>query len=212
MQLTKRQSLFAALAILGVFFTLATAVVRRSRPAEVQTDGPVEPEPAAPAEAVLLQPAEGKSKVVLNEFHRSEVRDGRMLWEVSAKRGQYLPEKNSAELAEARLRFFRKTGEVVTLDAKRADLYFEGQTLAHADLSEGLALNFKREVKVVTENASYDRQSNSIKAPGRVKIKHALARIVGEDLSADISSGQVSLGRNVETVLKPRSAVNKRGR
>ena len=44
-----------------------------------------------------------------------------------------------------------------------------------------------------------------------VKIKHALAKIAGEDLSADISTGQVSLARNVDTVLKPRSAVNKRG-
>ena len=194
----------AALAVLAVFFGAAVTVMHRNRPETAgvkDAAAPNQPAAAPVKESSSAAEADSKSKVVLDEFRRSETRDGKKLWEVSAKHGRYFPENNTAQLSDAELLFYRKDGEQVALHAKYADLFFNSFSLDRAELSGGITLNYKDELSAKTATASFSRETNTIRAPGEVRIRHKMAKIRGEDFLADMTLGQMTLGRKVDTVL-----------
>jgi len=82
-------------------------------------------------------------------------------------------------------------------------------SLTRADLSGGVKLSLDQNLSISSRKASYDRAANQVTAPGRVRIRHALADIEGVGLAADLASGVFALESKVRTVLKPRSVTAK---
>jgi LPS export ABC transporter protein LptC len=213
MRITKRQSIVAAILILTAFFASGTFFVRRNRPGTDAGGGSAGASSSAAASSSLAAPLEipsaGKSMVVLNEFHRSETKDGRKLWEVTARQGHYFAETQSADLYDAKLLVYRKNGDTVYLDAKRAALTFSGFGLEKASLSEGMHLSLGTQVSLETAAAVYDKKQDTVVAPGSVKISNDVVEIKGEELHVNLDSQELSLARNVETVITPKGAAKK---
>lgn len=146
-----------------------------------------------------------ESKFVLNKFQRSETRDGKKIWEVDAKRGQYFPESNSAKLEDALLYFYKDDGSSLELTAQEAKLNFSGTSLISAEGYKGVTL-VNSEVKMQTEQATYDHDKQRIFAPGFVTIKGDLIDVSGYKLEMNMQSKEIKLNENVESLIRPKKS------
>lgn len=199
MRITKRQSIVFGLGTLALFFCFGVLMLNRASSIKVAEHAREFPGEAAPQ----ITKEDLDSPVTLNQFHRSEIRDGRKLWEVKADKGRYFPKNNSSALENANIIFFRPDETVVELKAVRAILYISGVDLSRAEASEGVELIYDNKVRIVTESALYDKQSNTVYAPGFVKIMSDRMEISGNILSARVDEHEFNLKENVTSVIKP---------
>lgn len=207
MYLRKKQSIFIAIGTLAVFFIAGGAYIALSR------QGPPITPPATtdPNAAVPVVGVPEASSFVLENFHRSEMQDGKKVWEVSALRGTYVPATNTAHLEAPRLLFYRSSGEVVELSAQRAVVTIAGTRLTRAELEGNVRLGYDSKTTISTDRAVYDRTADTITAPGTVSISSAQLDIVGQELTALIAARRFTLARNVSSTVK-RTALNRRNR
>jgi len=146
MQLNRKQSLILASSILAVFFALSMFLIDHS---SGMVDFSLPPEdlfiPDDPNQKELLTKLDNNqtgSAITLNKFHRSETRDGKKLWEISASSGQYLPEDQSALIEKATLFFFQEDGKIIELEADRARLTVQGANLSQAEIEGSVKVTF----------------------------------------------------------------------
>ena len=201
MKITRSQSLALAAAVILLFFMLSIALIRHSSPPAPQR-GASAPERSAPA-AASPSAAQEDSRFMLDNFRRSEIKNGRKAWEVVAKRGRYSPETQTAQIEEAKVWVYRKDDEVVELTAPHATLFINGNTLDHVDAGGGVKIVHNDQVTITTDTASYDKARNIVIAPGHVTLTSERADIEGDELRADLTSKEVTLARNVTTVIRP---------
>jgi LPS export ABC transporter protein LptC len=208
MYLSKRQSRLVALGTLAAFFVGGSVYIGFSRPGSAPSITPdTVTDSGGPATPSALGSPSG-SNFVLNNFHRSEMKDGKKIWEVTATRGQYFPETNTAQLDEPSLLFYRSTGEVVELRAAQALLTLSGTTLNRAEISGAVRVVYGAKTTMTTEFALYDRASDTVTAPGEVTISSAELDIVGRELTAQIESQVFTLAKDVSSTVK-RSALRR---
>lgn len=207
MYLTKAQSLTVALGTLALFFVGGITYMRLSQPSFVsptsETPATIEPT-AVPENTGLATPASG-SNFVLENFHRSEMKDGKKVWEVSAVKGHYFPETNTARLETPSLLFYRPNGEVVQLNAEGATITLAGTSLTRAEITGKVKLVYSEKVTMETELAVYDKEKNLVTAPGEVTITSAQLDIVGRELTAKLDRNEFRLAKDVSSTVKKRA-------
>ena len=142
--------------------------------------------------------------ITMNRFERHEIRDGKKLWEITAEKGRYLPQANSAELEQSKLLFYRKDNSVIQLTSSNARIIFAGTELKRAEVSGGVELIYNEKVKITSENAVYDKIEDKISVPGEVVIVSENVDLSGKELTAYVSRHEVFLARDVSTVIKPK--------
>lgn len=197
MYLSKRQSIVIASSLLGLFF-LATyfasrgsVVIPLAREKRVATG--------------IDEEIKGSSMFTLNNFERSEVRNGKKVWEVKAVEGQYFPEQSAAKVTSAKVWIYGENNEVITIEADSATLHLSGVSLSRAELKGSVRLIRNEEVTVETESALYDADKQTVTAEGEVKLSSSSIDVSGTGLSVDIASKNIELASNVSSVVKPRS-------
>ncbi len=201
MHLTKRQSWAYAAATLVLFFILGNILLARQERRGI----PVE-QPQGTAASPAASPGPGpEGALTLNEFHRSETRNGQKLWEVKATRGRYFPEDRKAVLEDAHLWFYKAEGETITLHAEAAEIFFDQASLSRALLSRGVSLMMNDSLQIETDSAEYDNNTKHVFAPGAVSIKNERTEIHGKELKADLESRAFTLAHEVTTTIKGRS-------
>ncbi|MFM1846967.1 MAG: Lipopolysaccharide-assembly, LptC-related [Pseudomonadota bacterium] len=207
MYLTKSQSRIVALGTLALFFIGGVTYVGLSRPSFVSMakESPLtEVTPASDSSAAAPTPVTG-SNFTLDNFHRSEMKDGKKVWEVSALKGTYFPETNTATLESPSLLFYRPNGEVVQLNAATATLALSGTSLTRAEISGNVRVVYSEKVTMETELAVYEKEANRVTAPGKVTISSAQLDIVGRELKAELGRNEFSLGKDVSSTVKKRA-------
>lgn len=202
---SKRQSLVVGLGAIVVFFAVSVSIFKEnqtfsSREAreenlrEIVSDAKTD---SGPNQAVF----------VLNDFERSELENGKKLWEIKGKRGQFFPESNTAKLKQATLWVFRKNGEVTELKAEEALVYLSGASFSKAEASGGVTVIHNQKVQIDAESATYDRVKNEVFAPGHVEIKGEVIDVTGTELRVDLEKGEMRLSSDVTSVIKPRGGI-----
>ena len=212
MRITQRQSFLLVGAILCLFFGGTFFLVRGSRrlppePSATQTVAFVEPtipSPTTPGAVPVSATPESGQQFVLQQFQRSETRDGKKVWEVKAERGSYDPTTNSATLTMAVLEMARKNRDAVVISSDRAQLFLSGTSLKSADLQGNVVLTHAKGTTLRAAQATYDREKNSIMVPGAVEIAGVMLDITGVGLTGNLEREEFHLSSNVETVIKPR--------
>lgn len=210
MKLTRRQSITLALAILIIFFGVSIALIdddaRRGITELSSNSYNLDQSETALDERLssLQESGQNGPAITLNKFHRSETKNGKKLWEISASSGQYLPENQSAIVENATLLFFQEDGKVIELAADQAKLTIEDANLNNAEIEGSVKVTFNKEISLSTDEAVYDRLNNLVTAPGLVKIESDMIEIIGEELEADLNKQEFILKRNVSSVIKAR--------
>lgn len=197
MVITKSQSRVLALSVLAVFFGVSIILIQSSRRAQKARN--------------LLDPSqvtvqEEPSQVSLNNFHRSETKDGVKLWEVTAERGQYFAERNQIKVTKAKFDFYKKDGTTIRMISDQALLSLSGASLNKAEASGSVTISYNDTLKIATEALSYDKEGNSVFAPGHVRITSETLDTEGEELSVDLETEHFTLSRSVKSTLRPKTS------
>ncbi len=203
-RITRRQSIIIATVLLVSFFA-ATVAVTRSRN-RVVTRPPDPEEPIASPTPVMLPPdgtPASSSQFVLGSFHRSEIKDGKKLWEVKADRGQYFPETASAVLESATVWMYRKD-RTIQLSAPHAALSFRASDLKNAQLHGGIRVEYDDSTTVETDAAVYDKEHETLTSDSGVRVSSDSLDVTGKNMFVNLTNNEVRLTGGVTTVVKPR--------
>lgn len=208
--LTRKHSLILGISLIALFFVAGIFMLYKSNASQAKSITAISQEKKEKAADVpdVVQPVSEKldptAPVVLNKFHRNQIRDGKKLWEVLAEKGKYLPGSNNAELDEAELFLFRKDGSKVHLTAQKALLNFSGADLSQAKVSGKVLMIYNDKVQMRTEDATYDKVASTVNVPGEVSILTDNIEVSGKDLLVDIEKQEMLLRKDVSTIIQPR--------
>ncbi len=218
-QLSRKQSILAAVLALATFFGFGILRVQERQSAPIaltqeersiasigDTELPEGLGESSPSSASVGEP-DNQSPFTLKTFRRSEVRDGKKVWEIVAAEGRYFPEKNEAEVEAPELFVFTEDGAEVRVLAKRAKLFLAGTGLVSAVLEGDVRVIRNDELTIETERAEYDKVAGRVHAAGFVKLSSPSFDVSGVGAEVEIESQIVKLLASVESMVKPREAV-----
>lgn len=192
MRLTKVQSRILASGVF-VFVFLIGALLTKSKK-ELGTVPTIE----------FSKDANGEldAKVVFGEFRKSEIKDGKKLWEIHARTGRYSPEKNIADLEETEVTIYKER-DTIKLTTDRARVTMSGTTLTAVD-AEGnvVAHSQERDVTLKTPRAIYNKEADTLSCPDHVEIIAPQGTVSGDGLDGTIDVKKFTLKRNVRTYIK----------
>lgn len=204
--LTRKKSMVLGLGLLGSFFVMSGIVIyvhnsAKSPPSasslnKEMIEGGVAPGVATPGAAAV--------GFVMNDFHRSSIKDGRTEWEIFGKRGRYNPLQNQAEVEEPRLTLTRPNGETVQVTAGKAVLSLTGSDINQAELFENVIVVHKGETTLKTSYAKYTKSSDLLEIPNRVTIDGPILSMQGDQLVGHLDNQEFIITKGVKTLFKPR--------
>ncbi len=214
--LTRKQSMWLGLGLLGLFFALSAAMIYRrnsvtlpAQPGSLSKEtieGVVTPvTTSAPHTVGADGTPSGGLGFVLNEFHRSLVRDGKTLWEIRGTRGQYDPLGSKAKIEKPDLNVVRNNGDTVHLTADRADLTITGTQLSTAELFDNVVVVYKDSTTLKTSRAFYDEQQGRVDIPVPMELDSPMFALTGNKLVAYLDPQEIFITNGVTSVIKPRN-------
>lgn len=188
-----------------MFFIGGSLLVSQKSRRPVESASPVAPEPVEK----LGNEVSEDSTVVLNNFHRSETKNGKVVWEVTAEQGQYSPDKASVILTKAVLFVYQKDNSKVALSADKATLFLDGTALKSAEVTGSVKVHNEKAL-IETDLATWDNEKNLVHAPGIVSIKTESMDVSGKDMTVNITSKELFLASDVTSTVKPKQLKNKK--
>ena len=193
MRLTKTQSRIIAVGLLLLFFLVGSIIIRTKK--ELGT---------IPTIAITKE-EDGSydTKVVFGEFKKSEVKDGKKVWEIHAVTGKYSPEKGIADLDKPVVDLYRGD-DVITITADRAKITLQGTGLSHVDaMGSVVAHSRNKDATVKTEHAIYDKPTDKLFCPEHVEIIGKQGTLSGDDLEGSVDIKNFVIRKNVTTYIEP---------
>lgn len=219
MGISKRQSFFIAGGALALFFLVGGLFLRgnskqvpitevnKAATSNPPSSIPIQTDGANTSQNQELSPAQGI--FTMNEFHRSEVKDGKKIWEVSGSKAQYLIQNNAVRIHDADLTLLGKDGKSTQLRTKQATIFLNGTTLSKAHLEDEVVAVYDNLYTLTTSVAECNREENTIQMPSKVKIVGPSFEIQGDTLEGDIDSSVFAMRGDVITILHPRASAGR---
>ena len=204
--LSRKKSMVLGLGLLGAFFLASGLVIYAHNSARIPPSASsLSREAIEGAEGLTLsQTPSSAIGFVLNDFHRSAVKDGKISWEIFGKKGRYDAGKNQAEIEEPRLNINRENGETINLTAKRGELILTGSELLRAELFDDVVVIHKGETKITTDHAIYDKKTETVEMPNYVKVENPLFSIFGKRLDGNVEAQEIHITNGVKSTFKAR--------
>lgn len=204
--------MWLGLGLLGAFFFASSLIIYERNQSRIPSSSEGLSKEAiegvspltSPASNVTGTPTTGGVGFVLNQFHRSLVRDGKIVWEVYGKRGSYDAPNNIVRVEEPDLTVNQKNGDTIKLTAGRADLSLVGTELSTADLFDRIVVVYKGETTVKAERATYNKATGQIDIPVPVELDGPMFNLKGNKLTALTESQEITISGGVHSVIKPR--------
>lgn len=142
----------------------------------------------------------------MKDFHRSETKDGKMLWEIRGTEAEFAPNSKAVLIKDCKLHYISKDDTPVILTSKQAKLYLLGTVITRAEFIGDVKMIHDKETTVTTQNAEYLREENRLIAPDDVKIVGKLYTITGKRLEGDLETRSFQILKDVKSHLKPKSS------
>lgn len=213
LHLTRKQSLWLGLGFLAAFFVSSGVVIYQRNATRVPSqsgalskeaiEGP-SPTPSISQGPPLAETPAAGLGFVLNEFHRSLVKDGKTVWEIRGERGKYDPLGSKANISKPDLTVVRDNGDTIRLTADRAELLLSGTQLASAELFDNVIAVYKGNTTVTTSHAIYDEKQGTVEIPAPVQLDSPMFALTGKKLFAKLDSQEIFITNGVTSTIKPR--------
>jgi LPS export ABC transporter protein LptC len=204
--------MWLGLGLLGAFFFASSLIIYERNQSRIPSSSQglskeaiegIQPK-TTPLSDLAGTPTTGGVGFVLNQFHRSLVRDGKIVWEVYGKRGSYDAPNNIVRVEEPDLTVNQKNGDTIKLTAGRADLSLVGAELSTADLFDRIIVVHKGETTIKAERATYNKASGQIDIPVPVEVDGPMFNLKGNKLTALTEPQEITISGGVHSVIKPR--------
>lgn len=216
MQINKSQSRFIALAAIGLFFVIATVFLSSSGTdsglslnSDSENEEQVIDDETSRASLGITNNKEKESKetdnpkVEMDNFERSQIKDGKKVWEIKAKRSVYNPESQSTTIYDAILDVYENPNRLIKVKAKEAKINFVSGKPSVVNFVSNVNVFFGQELKVDSNQATYDIEKGEVTATGNVVVDGEFYNITGEKLIADLQ------GKRFEFTVHNKSILNK---
>ena len=212
LHLTRKQSMWLGLSLLALFFLASGATIYRRNQIRVPTASNILTKESVEGISIPISsnmlpvttPSMGGLGFVLNDFHRSLVRDGKTIWEIRGVRGQYDALQNKAQIDKPDLTVVRDNGDTVKLTADKSDLILSGTQLISADLFDHVVAIYKGNTIIRTSRATYSEKDGRVDIPVPVELDSPMFSIKGKKLVALIDSQQIYITGGVVSTVNPK--------
>lgn len=195
MRLSKKQSIQLTILILVVFFTLSIISIKLN---EEKSESP---------QSInnITSNLDGLSiskdaQIVLHNFQRSSMKNGKKEWEVIAENGKIDPISKKASLKNTELSLFSKD-KLITLKSDKAKINFIDNELSDAKLRDNIKLNINNELLLQTETAFYNKKDGVVTTKSPVKIDTEFVTITGDSMKVNIEDQIVTIKKNVVSII-----------
>lgn len=193
MIISRNQSRALAVAVLVGFFLISTLVIYFSRPSgagKILLDLP------------SISIDEQNANVVLGKFHRSEMKNGKKAWEITAEKGKYITEKNQIVVYSATMILYRPDGTSVNTKADEATLTLAGSDISSASAKGHIVVVYNNEATVTADDAHFDKATNVVTIEGHVTLHSESFDTEGDGLTANLTEESLQLTRNVHSTIR----------
>ena len=138
----------------------------------------------------------------IQNFRRVKVKDGRTVWQVTAKDAQYFEKSNQIVVREPRMTLYLEgsRGEAV-IAGDEGHLVLDGKDLQSLTLRGKVSLQMD-EMELDTDEATYDRAQDLLTAPGQVTIRGRTLEVQGRGMRVNVGPQLVHLLDDVRTVVR----------
>jgi LPS export ABC transporter protein LptC len=140
----------------------------------------------------------------IRNFRRVKVKGGRMEWEITASDAQYYQARNEVVVRDPEVNFYEHDGRRrgrLTGSEGRLVLHEQGKEIDSLTLT-GSVVVWIEDLELHTDEATYDRASDRITAPGPVSIVGKEIDVHGVGMEVDVAPQRIRLLDDVRTVLK----------
>ena len=195
-RISRLQSRVLAFTVIFVAFGLGILITRTQQ------------DPKRPKREMKFSGAEITSTgFILNNFQRTEIKDGKTLWIMKADQGEYLKGQDSVKLTNSFLTLYQENGDVVEVKSDSAIMELLAGKLNTAKMIGNVKMNVNKERYVYTQEALYDKNKEVITAPGYAKIEDRNIILEGKELSVLVKESSLSFSRDVITTIKRKESL-----
>jgi len=149
------------------------------------------------------------SSLQFQQFHRIEVKDGKVIWEVKAKEAKYLVSEGVTHINDSLLSFYKSDGTKIAITSKAARLYAEELGVRKAELEGDVLVRIGEQFEVRSDLAIYDSEKNTILMPEMLAIQGEGFKIEGKNLVVDVEDQHLEIQENVFSRFIPGSSFPK---
>ncbi len=220
MYISKRNSQIIAVGILVAFFVGSSLYIHFAASSttteevlssfteeeEEALPAPTESQAALPEESASPTSTENSSQessFALKEFHRSETRDGKTLWEIRGERARYSPESKAVVIQKCRLLYLTSDDKTITITSDTARLALLGTEVNRAVFEGNVVVVHDNGTEIKTDTAEYLKAESRITAPGEVTIQGSWYEITGIGMDGDLKENNFTLLKDVKSKLDP---------
>ncbi len=195
MHLSKKQSIKLTILILIIFFTLSIVSIKMNEESNINSNNNKNDKSLMDSISITKD-----AQIVLNNFKRSSMKDGKKQWEIIAEKGRLDPITKKTFLTNTKLSLFTND-RLIKLEASKALLTFSGNDLLSAKLSKNIKLNFNNELYLETEKALFDKKNDVVTTSSPVKITTEFITITGDSMTVKITDRIININKNVSSVI-----------
>ena len=140
----------------------------------------------------------------IRNFHRVITREGRKVLEVSAREASYFKNDKAIEILDPKVVFYEAGERAGEVSADKGRLYLDGTDVLSVEVSGNVLFEIGR-LSVRTENLTYDRAANQIRAEGEAHVEAAELSLTGTGLTVNMLERSVVIGSGVKMTLHPKA-------
>ena len=149
-----------------------------------------------------------ESALEVKDFHRTQVKDGRKLWEVAGEEVRYLKKDKEAVVKKPRLVFYHKNGEALEVAGDEGRLFFTGQEMERVHIQGALQVNYSGYI-LRTNELLYVKGKDRVVLPGKVTVKGNGLELEGIGMEISLQDEKFWLHQQVKTRFEPESLQKK---
>ncbi len=137
----------------------------------------------------------------MTEFRRVKMQDGKKVWEIVARQARYFADTNAVVIDIPEVSLYFSDGEAVALRCQEGTLHLNGESdLLHIDLRGNLEIQIGA-ISLKTDQATYDRQKNTISSDGVIYVVGQGFTLEGKGYTVAVDTKQLTLRAEVYTTV-----------
>ncbi len=137
----------------------------------------------------------------MTEFRRVKMQDGKKVWEIVARQARYFADTNAVVIDTPEVSLYFSDGEAVALRCQEGTVHLNGESdLLHIDLRGNLEIQMGA-ISLKTDQATYDRQKNTISSDGVIYVVGQGFTLEGKGYTVAVDAKQLTLKAEVYTTV-----------
>jgi LPS export ABC transporter protein LptC len=139
----------------------------------------------------------------VKEFHRSEVENGRKVWEVAGKEARYISADKEVVLQKPTFSYYGNKGETLEARADEGHIYMGEKEIDRMEMSGDITVGYEGFL-LQTDRIVYHREKDQVVLPGKVTVKGEGMELEGLGMTIALQDQRLRVDSKVKTRIEPR--------